>query len=95
MSFFSGNNEPGPAPLADTGFPSGFNFTTFQRLETGSEQSNGFAYVAGPGAKSLTNFYNGVSDTVPELPAWAMLLAGFVGLGFVGYRRARIPASIL
>jgi hypothetical protein len=25
---------------------------------------------------------------VPEAPTWAMMLAGFAGLGFIGYRRA-------
>jgi uncharacterized protein (TIGR03118 family) len=29
------------------------------------------------------------SATVPELPTWAMLLAGFGGLGLAGYRKAR------
>jgi hypothetical protein len=93
MSFFSGNNDPGPAALADTGFPSGFNFTAFQRPETGSEQSNGFAYVAGPGTPSLTNFYNGVSDTVPEPSTWVMLVLGFGGLAFAGYWTSRKAVS--
>jgi hypothetical protein len=29
-----------------------------------------------------------VSSAVPEASTWAMMLAGFAGLGFVGYRRA-------
>lgn len=34
---------------------------------------------------------DGVSMTaVPEMSTWAMMLAGFVGLGFAGYRRAKI-----
>ena len=30
-----------------------------------------------------------VTAGVPEISTWAMLLAGFAGLGFVGYRRAK------
>ena len=32
--------------------------------------------------------------TVPESSTWAMMLLGFAGLGFVGYRRTRKAASI-
>ena len=30
-----------------------------------------------------------VAAAVPEPSTWAMMLLGFVGLGFVGYRRKR------
>lgn len=33
------------------------------------------------------------SSTVPEAPTWAMLLAGFAGLGFVGFRSRRWSAA--
>jgi hypothetical protein len=39
-----------------------------------------------------------VSDSfseAPELSTWAMLLVGFTGLGFIGYRRARVTSSAL
>ncbi|HTZ68205.1 MAG TPA: PEP-CTERM sorting domain-containing protein [Roseiarcus sp.] len=29
---------------------------------------------------------------IPEPSIWAMLLLGFAGLGFVGYRKARLRA---
>jgi hypothetical protein len=29
------------------------------------------------------------SSAVPEPATWAMMLLGFVGLGYAGYRRAR------
>ncbi len=35
-------------------------------------------------------------NAVPELSTWAMMLAGFAGLGFAGYRRSRqspLPAA--
>jgi hypothetical protein len=31
----------------------------------------------------------GIIPSIPELSTWAMMLAGFAGLGFVGYRAAR------
>ena len=86
MSFFS---DPGDAALADTGFPAGFDFTTFQRMEIGPEGFNGFIYNAGPGDPSLTNVYRGISDT-PETGTWAMMIIGFAGLGFAAFRRARV-----
>jgi hypothetical protein len=36
---------------------------------------------------------NGVSS-VPEPSAWAMMLLGFAGLGFLGFRRSRQPVAI-
>ena len=87
MLFFS-DTEPGQVggPLADTGFPSNFDFTTFAFQEVGPETGlNGFIYKAGPGDPSVTNFYTGISD-VPEASTWAMMIIGFAGLGFVGYR---------
>ena len=91
MSFFSDIELGDPHPaLADTGFPEGFDFTTFQRREIGPENGlNGFIYDAGPGAPDLTNIYTGISDTVPEAATWAMMIIGFAGLGFAAFRRAR------
>ena len=36
-----------------------------------------------------------VSTAVPEPSTWAMMLLGFVGLGFAGYRKAQKPGAIL
>jgi hypothetical protein len=33
------------------------------------------------------------SPTVPESSTWAMMLLGFAGLGFAGYRRASAGRS--
>ncbi len=40
-------------------------------------------------------FYNGIAPPVgtPELSTWAMLILGFAGIGFVGYRARQRPAA--
>ena len=35
----------------------------------------------------------GIGNAVPEPATWAMMLVGFAGLGFAGYRRSRKPVS--
>jgi len=35
------------------------------------------------------------SSSVPEPSTWAMMLLGFVGLGYAGYRRAKTPRAAL
>ena len=37
----------------------------------------------------------GAISTVPEPSTWAMMLLGFAGLGFAGYRKARSARSAL
>jgi hypothetical protein len=40
---------------------------------------------------------SGISGVVPESSTWAMMLVGFAGLGFAGYRKtkgARTAVSI-
>jgi hypothetical protein len=36
----------------------------------------------------------GINAGVPETSTWVMLLAGFAGLGFLGYRRGKAAASV-
>ena len=36
----------------------------------------------------------GLSSDVPEPSTWAMMLLGFAGLGYVGFRRSRQPVAI-
>jgi hypothetical protein len=47
--------------------------------------------IGGPPIRYLVT---GVATAVPEPATWAMLIAGFVGLGAAGYRRARIVAAL-
>jgi hypothetical protein len=37
----------------------------------------------------------GVNSFLPEPSTWAMMLFGFAGLGFAGYRRARAGRATL
>ena len=61
---------------------------TGAQLYTGPEGSPVFL----PGVYSMYNDLTGNTDivtltAVPEISTWAMILAGFVGLGFAGIRR--------
>jgi hypothetical protein len=47
--------------------------------------------IAGPPIRYIAT---GVATPVPEPATWAMLLAGFAGLGFAGYRRAQGAAVL-
>jgi hypothetical protein len=76
--------------------------------DTYSLDSGGSGYNSNPGYQSAYSAYvqdhfYGTDSTytnyafkvsgVPELSTWAMMLAGFAGLGFVGYRRNKAAAS--
>jgi hypothetical protein len=44
---------------------------------------------------SATSATLSVADPVPELSTWAMMLLGFSGIGYAGFRRAwRVSAAI-
>jgi hypothetical protein len=53
--------------------------------------TGGYVAYVGPGDFPFRGF---LATPVPEPSTWAMMLIGFAGLGFVGYRRTRKPASI-
>jgi hypothetical protein len=40
------------------------------------------------------NYYVVTVGTVPEPATWAMMLLGFAGIGFVGYRKSRKPVPV-
>ena len=47
----------------------------------------GYSLEFSPGVGNL-------ASTVPEPPTWAMMLLGFAGLGFAGYRASRARAAL-
>ena len=49
--------------------------------------SNALYFTAGPNGESNGLF--GSLNAVPEPSTWAMMVAGFIGLGLAGYRRSR------
>ena len=77
--------------LADTGFPTNLGTGLAVSIaEVGPEGNNGFDYQPGGVPYPKNNEYFGISDsTVPEMGTWAMMIVGFLGLSFAGYRRAK------
>jgi hypothetical protein len=61
-------------------------------LANGLSPTNPTAFVTAltfEGAGMFTGTMTPISVNIPEPSTWAMMLFGFVGLGFVGYRRAK------
>jgi PEP-CTERM motif len=54
----------------------------------------GFGVVVATPETQLDRVSAGVTATVPEPSTWAMMILGFVGLGFAGYRTSREAAAI-
>jgi hypothetical protein len=46
------------------------------------------------GSFDVGRSFASINGTVPEISTWAMLLLGFAGLGYAGYRKSRPTASI-
>jgi hypothetical protein len=105
---YSGSFDIGGLFAGTTDFTVTFNGSTFP--ETVTESINGTDSLAGflfsssaqiatitfvlpdaPGYNALDNFSY---TTVPEPATWAMMLLGFAGLGFAGYRKAKSGAAI-
>lgn len=64
-----------------------FNIAEFNTLWI----SNGQVYPAKSFEFADVNFTGGSLPATPETSTWAMLLMGFVGLGYAGYRKAHTP----
>ncbi|MGA2486872.1 MAG: hypothetical protein ABSF49_12910 [Roseiarcus sp.] len=85
--------------LYETGAPGQVSFSGISFVE-GGETFNLYSWNEGDYAlvsvvDAVGYPQNGVVGTltvtaVPELSTWAMLLAGFAGLGFAGWRRGRV-----
>ena len=84
--------DPDDNALADVGIPHklGHRNSVVNIAEVGPEGNNGFDYQPGGVPYPENNEYFGISDsTVPEMGTWAMMIVGFLGLSFAGYRRAK------
>ena len=55
--------------------------------------NNGSADAGFPTAGFWTASFPAVTPAVPEPSTWAMMILGFLGLGFIGYRRTRKSGS--
>jgi hypothetical protein len=91
------SGEPDDNALADTGFPLNLGSGLATSItEVGPEGNNGFDYLPGGVPYPLNNEYVGISDsTVPEMGTWAMMIVGFLGLSFAGYRKAKSSRAAL
>jgi hypothetical protein len=59
---------------------------------------NDYASQSGTGTTTATrndNFALSISSPVPEPSTWAMIILGFIGVGFVSYRRKSNPTATL
>jgi hypothetical protein len=60
---------------------------------TGVNAGGGFPLVVNGNVTAVTGPDPVGAAPVPEVSTWAMMLVGFAGLGYVGYRRARQPRA--
>jgi hypothetical protein len=101
----SGGNTPTDTPgikLDDTEFEApgaGASESTTVLSESSlyslSDQGSLVFVSGGTVSGGQSSAFSSISPAFPEPSTWAMRALGFVGLGFAGYRRARLrPASI-
>lgn len=102
--FLGPSLSPGESPLVTTpdatydahGF-SGWKTETFDFTYTGSSTPQLLSFLAQgtPAGVPAVALLDGVSLTaVPEPSSWVLMLAGFAGVGAVGYRAARRKAAL-
>jgi hypothetical protein len=103
--FFNTTTQPSSIPLSFE-VANGSPIIVFAELLGEVDGVSGVADFGDPPMLSLTLpngasvttasgvFDNFVSATVPEPSTWAMMLLGFAGLGYVGYRTSRKAVSI-
>ena len=91
------SNANGPVVIPFTGFPSATS-GTYSNTFTGISQTNIDGIEAGLSYVNIHNvtFPGGeirgqLLAAVPELSTWAMMILGFVGVGFMAYRRKAKP----
>lgn len=72
--------------------------TPYARLRSPDAQETSFfaddGHLSASGQRRLAEYeYSLLAPAVPEASTWAMMLLGFAGIGFVGYRRSRRSPS--
>ena len=74
-------------PTIDTGYPAFLDgFVLDRNGSTGDTYANSVSW--NNGANNLDAFFSATfTPAVPELSTWAMMILGFLGLGFLAYRR--------
>jgi hypothetical protein len=82
-NFFNTFDSTCAGPAAGTCLITGFGDTASIAVEMNTE---GTIFIAAVSANP--------SNTVPEPSTWAMLLLGFAGLGYAGFRQRRKPVSL-
>jgi len=78
----------------DSGSVGSWTPNTFFVTATSTSEALVFQSLITGGAPSYGNEITNVSLSAPEPATWAMMLAGFVGLGFLGFRRSRQTNSL-
>ncbi len=86
------NGLPFASPLAPT-FDSVTAYADpYFSIDPSNADPNAYTILVSPGVGNAPS--SGVPGT-PEASTWAMMLLGFVGLGFAGYRRAKAGPTTL
>jgi hypothetical protein len=69
---------------------------SFTGANDGIGVGNEYNFYAGSVAanQAFTPYQMSIGSAVPEPSTWALMLAGFAGLGFVGYRLSRKSAVL-
>lgn len=78
----------------DSGSVGSWTANTFFVTATSTSEALAFQSLVTDGAPSYGNEITNVSLSAPEPTTWAMMLAGFVGLGCLGLRRSRQAISL-
>jgi hypothetical protein len=87
---FDASGRPGYDGLPFTPIDS-WRAESFSFQATGASQTFTFA-VSNVGSDHSVGIDNIALTTVPEPATWAMMLVGFAGLGFAGYRRNKVAS---
>jgi hypothetical protein len=70
------------------------NLPGFTAADLSFNSSNVYANTLGLGSWGRGTFVSINVSTVPEASTWAMMILGFAGLGFAGYRTSRKAAAV-